>query len=527
MILNGKVKVVQADIVALDGIIHVIDAVLIPPEGDETSDDNTDQATFESSPGLATVQDDTVSDSIEIDDPRYLRDLSVTLDITHPFVFDLVITLEHEETGTVVTLVEKPRSDNQDIKTTLTDSAELGQDDVAYDPEADIEAFPEAEYRPLEPLEFFYGEALAGTWTLSIRDDVDTSETGTLNAWALTFSATDERPDPAIYLVPGGSNITTLVPGTTEALVFNVKRLADLEGPIELSVDGSDGLSAEPVMIAADAEQGVLPVTVSEGAELGKRTLEVTARSGDATRSVTLDLMLAPFDQHDVDLLAYLPLATIGAPDGDDSWGWSDPETGSNIAMMGMTTGVAFVDVSDPRNPEYLGLLPTHSPEDETGNIWRDIKVYQNYAYVVSEAEDHGMQILDLTQLRTVSAPQTFSETAHYDGFGNAHNIVIDEETGYAYSVGATDESYEQTCFGGLLMMDLSTPTDPEFAVALRAAYRRASRQARRTPTTFTSTTLSALSTEAPTRTTKAERSASPRTDRSTRRAPITWGLPT
>ena len=465
VILNDKVKVVQADIVALDGIIHVIDAVLIPPEGDETGDDNTDKATFESSPGLATVQDDTISDSIEIDDPRYLRDLSVTLDITHPFVFDLVITLEHEETGTVVTLVEKPRSDDQDIKTTLTDSAELGQDDVAYDPEADIEAFPEAEYRPLEPLEFFYGEALAGTWTLSIRDDVDTPETGTLNAWALTFSAADERPNPAIYLVPGGSNVNTLVPGTTEALVFNVKRLTDLEGPIELSVDGSDGLSAEPVRVAADAEQGVLPVTVSEGAELGERTLEVTARSGDATRSVTLDLNIAPFDQHDVDLLAYLPLATIGAPDGDgnDSWGWSDPETGSNIAMMGMTTGVAFVDVSDPRNPDYLGLLPTHSPEDETGNIWRDIKVYQNYAYVVSEAEDHGMQIFDLTQLRTVSDPQTFSETAHYDGFGNAHNIVIDEETGYAYSVGATDESYEQTCFGGLLMMDLSTPTDPEF----------------------------------------------------------------
>ena len=99
VILNGEVKVIQTDIFALDGIIHVIDAVLIPPDGDNNGDggDNGDgegeAVTFESTPGLATVQDETVSDSIQIDDPRYLTGLSVTLDITHPFVFDLIITL--------------------------------------------------------------------------------------------------------------------------------------------------------------------------------------------------------------------------------------------------------------------------------------------------------------------------------------------------------------------------------------------------------------------------------------------------
>ncbi len=465
VILNGRVKVIQADIFALDGVIHVIDAVLIPGEGDGEGDGGGEAISFESTPGLTTVQDDSVSDSIEIDDPRYLTDLSVTLDITHPFVFDLIITLEHEETGTIITLVEKPRSDDSDVKTTLTDSAELSQADVAYDPEADIEAFPEAEYRPLEPLEFFYGEALAGTWTLTVRDDVDNPDSGTLNAWSLNFGAVAEKPDPAIYLTPGGSNVSALVPGTTEALVFNVKRLADLEGDVELSADSGDGLSVDPVTIDADAEQGVLPVEVADGADLGERTLTVTAQSGDATREVTLELMLAPFDHHDVELLAYLPLATIGTPDGDgnDSWGWTDPETDQDIAMMGTTTGVAFVDVSDPSEPEYLGLLPSYSPEG-SGNIWRDIKVYKNHAFVVSEAEGHGMQIFDLTQLRSVSSPQTFEETAHYDGFGNAHNIVINEATGFAYSVGATEEQYDQVCFGGLLMLDLSTPTEPASA---------------------------------------------------------------
>jgi len=31
--------------------------------------------------------------------------------------------------------------------------------------------------------------------------------------------------------------------------------------------------------------------------------------------------------------------------------------------------------------------------------IWRDIKVYDDHAFIVSEAREHGMQVFDLTQL--------------------------------------------------------------------------------------------------------------------------------
>ena len=88
---------------------------------------------------------------------------------------------------------------------------------------------------------------------------------------------------------------------------------------------------------------------------------------------------------------------------------------------------------------------------------WRDVKVYQNHAFVVSEASGHGMQVFDLTQLRDVSksSPVTFSETAHYDGFGNAHNIVINTESGYAYGVGT------QTFSGGPHFINIQDPTNP------------------------------------------------------------------
>ena len=63
---------------------------------------------------------------------------------------------------------------------------------------------------------------------------------------------------------------------------------------------------------------------------------------------------------------------------------------------MGLSSHTSFVDMSDPDNLLLIGILPTAS----VNSIWRDIKVYNNYAFIVSEASNHGMQIFDLTRLR-------------------------------------------------------------------------------------------------------------------------------
>lgn len=156
-----------------------------------------------------------------------------------------------------------------------------------------------------------------------------------------------------------------------------------------------------------------------------------------------------------VDLLAFLPLANIGGGSGNDVWGWTDAATGKEYALMGRSSGTSFVDISDPVNPVYLGNLPPHT----SNSTWRDIKVFQNHAFIVSEASGHGMQVFDLTQLRNIpSPPVTFSESAHYDDFGSAHNLVINEDSSYAYGVG-TD-----TCSGGLHMINIRTPLSPTSA---------------------------------------------------------------
>jgi choice-of-anchor B domain-containing protein len=71
-------------------------------------------------------------------------------------------------------------------------------------------------------------------------------------------------------------------------------------------------------------------------------------------------------------------------------------------------------------------------------STWRDVKVIGNYAYIVSEARNHGLQVFDLTRLRGKTSPETFLPDAVYQGFGNAHNIVANEDTNFVYVVGAT-----------------------------------------------------------------------------------------
>ncbi len=156
-----------------------------------------------------------------------------------------------------------------------------------------------------------------------------------------------------------------------------------------------------------------------------------------------------------ISLASRVALEEMEGTAGNDIWGWADIETGAEYALMGMSNGTAFVDVSDPESPAFLGRLATQTFE----SAWRDIKVYRNHAYVVADnAGAHGMQVFDLGGLRGLSGSEELSADLVYGDFERAHNLAINEETGYAYAV-STD-----TCGGGLHMVDIRTPINPMFA---------------------------------------------------------------
>lgn len=157
--------------------------------------------------------------------------------------------------------------------------------------------------------------------------------------------------------------------------------------------------------------------------------------------------------------MSWLDYEDLGVTFVNDIWGWTS--RGHDYALLGASEGVVFVDISDPKRPEVLGILPTASTEG--GDFWRDIKVYEDYAFVVSENENHPMQVFDLTRLADVDQYTVFDADALYSGTEeaemlHAHNLNIDTDTDYAYIVGS------DSCKGGLHMVDISDPLNPEFA---------------------------------------------------------------
>jgi choice-of-anchor B domain-containing protein len=157
------------------------------------------------------------------------------------------------------------------------------------------------------------------------------------------------------------------------------------------------------------------------------------------------------------DLMSHISNATLGNPstEGNDSWGWTDPDTQKEYALMGIDSGIVFIDISDPVEPIIIGTLNSST----VTSPWRDVKVYDSHAFIVSEANSHGMQVFDLKRLRNPSNTIIpYNADTTFMGFGSAHNIVINEESGYAYIVGASRNS---TYGGGPIFINIQDPVNP------------------------------------------------------------------
>ena len=182
------------------------------------------------------------------------------------------------------------------------------------------------------------------------------------------------------------------------------------------------------------------------------------------------------FPCSNVDLVGYLSPAAFGVDNSpatkhNDIWGWTDPETGVEYALVATRNGVGFVDLSTPSSPVLVGKLPTSG----SASVWRDVKVYGDHAYIVADnSPSHGIQVFDLRRLRDVTdAPVLFTVDAIYSGIGSAHNIVINEETGFGYVVGAprSDASQPQACGDrGFHVVDLSSPPEVTFVTCFSDA---------------------------------------------------------
>jgi len=135
-----------------------------------------------------------------------------------------------------------------------------------------------------------------------------------------------------------------------------------------------------------------------------------------------------------------------GTPqNSNDIWGYVSPR-GREYAIVGLLTGTAFVEVTDPVEPRVVAFVPGE-PSD-----WRDMAVYDRFDYSVNESGG-GVQIIDLRRIDRgqVSVVSNLTDA----GLRTAHNIYVNPDSGYAYLLGSNISR------GGLVAVDLRNPQVP------------------------------------------------------------------
>lgn len=176
-----------------------------------------------------------------------------------------------------------------------------------------------------------------------------------------------------------------------------------------------------------------------------------------------------------IELTGFVSLERLqsGARSGSNLWGFVDLDDHREYAVMGLNTGTAIVDVTDPASPRVVGAIrgPT--------STWREVKVHQRWnagrnrhdawAYVVSEAPTAGLQVIDLSDL-----PASISHVATFGGFDTAHTLFlanVDPGSGAADVEDIAPVLYVEGSNEGFLALDVSDPVAPRISGRLLDSY--------------------------------------------------------
>ena len=132
---------------------------------------------------------------------------------------------------------------------------------------------------------------------------------------------------------------------------------------------------------------------------------------------------------------------------------------GKEYALVGTYEGMVIVDVTNPDAPKKLKLIPAAQ------SLWREIKVYKNYAYITTEAGGQGLQIADLSAL-----PDTNVIYKDYKGgdsilttISNIHSLHIDTTKRFVYLFGGRSQLSTGASVNGATILDLKDPWNPKF----------------------------------------------------------------
>jgi len=216
-------------------------------------------------------------------------------------------------------------------------------------------------------------------------------------------------------------------------------------------------------ILACDVEHG------EAGGPLGKH-LDRIGLGGPTF----IDPQIAADSSFNTQFLSQVTLAQMGGGEGASLWGWTDPQTQREYAIMGRTTGTSFIDVTNPQSPLVVANLAPSSPT--ATSLWREPKVVGNYAYIGVDGVNHGIQAVDLTLLRNFTGT-TINLTANttFTGVQRAHTLGINATGGvaqtspdgqkYIFAAGGTEGGQRK----GIRAINVTNPAAPVLAGAFQA----------------------------------------------------------
>jgi len=175
------------------------------------------------------------------------------------------------------------------------------------------------------------------------------------------------------------------------------------------------------------------------------------------------------FPCRNVDFEAQISLNQFTSQPGSAAnvWGFVDLNDNREYAVIGLSNGTAVVEVTDPVNPRQVGTIPGNS------SPWREVKIYQEFhaptnryrafAYVTTEANNAGLQVINLGGLpNTVSLATTINDTgsqhtAYVSNIDYATNMALPGATAFLYVAGSDIGS------GAWRVYSLANAAQPQF----------------------------------------------------------------
>jgi choice-of-anchor B domain-containing protein len=134
---------------------------------------------------------------------------------------------------------------------------------------------------------------------------------------------------------------------------------------------------------------------------------------------------------------------------------WGYTAEGREYALVGASKGLIIVDITNPDQPQQIIQIPGPN------NLWKEIKTYGHYAYIVSEG-GQGIQVIDLSALPSPNLNSHFytGDGAVAGGIQKIHALHIDTAKGFLYAYGGGGSLFS----GGAKIFDLKPdPYNPVF----------------------------------------------------------------